>query len=123
MQIDVHQWLSYPQIQAIIWETVIVSLEQNALVQMSCQLEGVEGRLGEIGSSLAVLAGNQELFFGSTLNLTWRMGQAFMSIVYDDFRLPIKESLPPTDQEETPSEEELCLTHKVEEEEERWRTR
>ena len=76
---------------------MIKSLEQNTLVQMSQQLKGVKGWLEEIGSSLAVVTGGQELFFRSTLNLTQRMGQAFMPIVYDNFGLPIKESLPPTD--------------------------
>ena len=94
---------------------------------MSRQLGGVEERLEEIRSSLAVVAGGQELCFGSILNLTQRMGQAFMPIMYDDFGLPIKELLPPTDQEETleetPLEEELQLTYEVEEDKERWRTR
>ena len=54
-------------------------------------------------------------------------GQAFMPIMYNNFRLPIEESLPPTDREETldetPLEEELRLIHEVEEDEEMWRTR
>ena len=94
---------------------------------MAQQLEGVKGRLVEIGSSLEVIAGSQELFFGSTLDLTQRMGQAFVPIVYNNFGLPIEELSPPTDQEETldetPSEEELRLTREVKEDKERWRTR
>ena len=100
--------------------TMFADVECNALVWMSQQLKGVEGRLKEIGSSLVVVAGGQELFFGSALNLTWRMGQAFMPIMYDNFRLPVKELPHPTDQEETPSEEKLWLTRKVKEDEERW---
>ena len=127
VQTNVHQWLSHPRIQQIIRETVIESLERNALVRMAQQLKGVEGRLVEIRSSLEVIAGGQELFFRSTLNLTRRMGQAFMPIMYSDFGLPIEELSPPTDQEETldetPSEEELWLTRKVKEDKERWRTR
>ena len=94
---------------------------------MSWQLGGVEERLEEIRSSLAVVAGGQELFFRSALNLTWRMGQAFVPIMYNDFGLPINVSLPPTNPVGTPegtqSEEELWLTCKVEEDKERWRTR
>ena len=69
------------------------------------------------------MAGGQELFFGSALNLTQRMGQAFVPIMYGDFGLPIEELPLPTDQEETPLEEELHLICAAEEEEERWRTR
>ena len=107
VQTNVHQRLSHPQIAQIIWETVIESLEQNALVQMSRQLRGVEERLKEIGSSLAVVAGSQELFFGSALNLTQRMGQAFVPIVYDNFGLPVDVSSPPTNPVGTPEETPL----------------
>ena len=102
-------------------------IEQNTLVWMSQSLRVVEERLKEIGSSLAVVAGGQELFFGSVLNLTQEMGQAFAPIVYDDFGLPVDISSPPTNPvgtpEETPLEEELQLTREVEEDEERWRAR
>ena len=102
-------------------------MEQNALVWMSQQLGVVKEWLREIRSSLAVAAGGQELFFGSALNLTWVMGQAFVPIMYDNFRLPVNIWSPPTNPvgtpEETPSEEELRLTCEVEEDEERWRTR
>ena len=102
-------------------------MEQNTLVCMSRSLGVVEERLEEIGSSLAVVAGGQELFFGSILNLTWEMGQAFALIVYDDFGLPVNASSPPINPvgtpEETLSEEELQLTHEVEEDKEGWRTR
>ena len=51
------------------------------------------------------------------------MEQVFVPIVYDNFGLPIEELSPPTDWEEildeTPLEEELQLTHEVEEDEER----
>ena len=94
---------------------------------MSWQLGGVEERLEEIRSSLAVVAGSQELFFRSALNLTQRMGQAFMPIMYNNFGLPVNMSSPPTNPvgtpKETPPEEELWLTREVEEDEERWRTR
>ena len=61
----------------------------------------------------------------------WSWGKSgpdtFVPIVYDNFGLPVEESSPPTDREETldetSSEEELRLTHEVEEDEERWRTR
>ena len=102
-------------------------MEQNALVQMSQQLGVVKEQLKEIGSSLVVVAGGQELFFGSTLNLTQETGQAFAPIMYDDFGLPVDMLSPPTNPvgtpEETPSEEELRLTCEVEEDKERWRAR
>ena len=102
-------------------------MEWNTLIQMSRQLGVVKERLEEIGSSLAVVAGSQELFFRSTLNLTQAMGQAFVPIVYDDFRLPVNTSSLPTNPvgtpEETPSKEELQLTREVEGDEERLRTR
>ena len=95
---------------------VTKQMERNALIRMSRQL-------GEIGSSLAVVVGSQELFFRSTLNLTQVMGQAFVPIVYNNFGLPVDVSSPPTNPvgtpEETPSEEELRLTREVEEDEER----
>ena len=53
----------------IIWETVIESLEWNTLVQMSCQLRGVEEQPEEIGSSLVVVAEGQELSLGVKGNI------------------------------------------------------
>ena len=50
------------------------------------------------------MAGGQELFFGSVLNLTWEIGQAFAPIVYNDFRLPVDVSSPPTNPVGTPEE-------------------
>ena len=73
----------------IIQETVTEQMEQNALVRMSQSLGVVKEWLEEIRSSLAVVVGGQELFFGSVLNLTQEMGQAFTLIVYNDFGLPV----------------------------------
>ena len=110
VQADQVRQLNHAHMLRIVWETCIEQVERNTLARLSRQFRGVERSLEEIGSSLGALAGGQELFFKSTLNLTQRMQEVFIPTMLEEPTTLDAELLCLTKENETPEAEEYCLT-------------